>query len=78
MGWNSFKTPRKESDGEGGEVYSGRFGSAWHSVQGEMSAAEGHLRGGLPAAARARAARLVAWYNVTRAEAMAEMRLFDL
>ena len=24
------------------------------------------------------AARLVAWYNVTRAEAMAEMRLFDL
>ena len=33
-GWNSFKTPRKESDGEGGEVYSGRFGSAWHSVKG--------------------------------------------
>jgi len=77
-GWNSFKTPRKESDGEGGEVYSGRFGSAWHSVKGEMSAAEVIYGVDCPLPPALGAARLVAWYNVTRAEAMAEMRLFDL
>ena len=78
LGWNSFKTPRKESDGEGGEVYSGRFGSAWHSVKGEMSAAEVIYGVDCPLPPALGAARLVAWYNVTRAEAMAEMRLFDL
>jgi len=77
-GWRSFKTPKKESDGEGGEVYSGRFGSAWHSVRGEMSAAEVIYGVDCPLPPALGAARLVAWYNVTRAEAMAEMRLFDL
>ena len=77
-GWRSFKTPKKESDGEGGEVYSGRFGSAWHSVRGEMAAAEVIYGVDCPLPPALGAARLVAWYNVTRAEAMAEMRLFDL
>jgi hypothetical protein len=59
-------------------VYSGRFGSAWHSVRGEMSAAEVIYGVDCPLPPALGAARLVAWYNVTRAEAMAEMRLFDL
>ena len=56
----------------------GRFGDAWRAARGEMSGAELVYGIDCPLPPALGAARLVAWYNVNRGEAQAEMRLFDL
>ena len=56
----------------------GRFGDAWSAARKEMSGAELVYGIDCPLPPALGAARLVAWYNVNRGEAQAEMRLFDL
>ena len=56
----------------------GKLGSAWTAVKGEMAGCELIYGVDCPIPPALGAARLVAWYNVNRGEAMAEMRLFDL
>ena len=56
----------------------GRFGDAWRAARKEMSGAELVYGIDCPLPPALGAARLVAWYNVNRGEAQAEMRLFDL
>ena len=85
-GWSSFKNPPPKANGTAGGSGAkngavgggGRFGSAWHSIKGEMKAAEVVYGVDCPLPPALGAARLVAWYNVSRGEAQAEMRLFDL
>lgn len=85
-GWSSFKNPLPKANGSAGGSGAqngaagggGRFGSAWHSIKGEMKAAELAYGVDCPLPPALGAARLVAWYNVSRGEAQAEMRLFDL
>jgi len=59
-------------------VGAGRFGDAWRVARKEMSGAELVYGIDCPLPPALGAARLVAWYNVNRGEAQAEMRLFDL
>jgi len=59
-------------------VGAGRFGDAWSAARKEMSSAELVYGIDCPLPPALGAARLVAWYNVNRGEAQAEMRLFDL
>jgi len=56
----------------------GRFGDAWRAARHEMAGAELVYGIDCPLPPALGAARLVAWYNVNRGEAQAEMRLFDL
>jgi hypothetical protein len=68
-----------DGSGGGGAVSGGgRFGPAWSAVKGEMAGCELIYGVDCPILPALGAARLVAWYNVNRREAMAEMRLFDL
>ena len=55
-----------------------RFGDAWRAARQEMAGAELVYGIDCPLPPALGAARLVAWYNVNRGEAQAEMRLFDL
>ena len=64
--------------GSGASAGAGRFGDAWRAARGEMSGAELVYGIDCPLPPALGAARLVAWYNVNRGEAQAEMRLFDL
>ena len=85
--WTGFKGGG--GGGGGGEVAAegddaaatgatGGFGAAWTACKGEMKGAELIYGVDCPLPPALGAARLVAWYNVNRREAMAEMRLFDL
>ena len=56
----------------------GRFSDAWRAARHEMAGAELVYGIDCPLPPALGAARLVAWYNVNRGEAQAEMRLFDL
>ena len=53
-------------------------GHAWRAARHEMAGAELVYGIDCPLPPALGAARLVAWYNVNRGEAQAEMRLFDL
>ena len=55
-----------------------RMSSAWRAARREAPNAELVYGVDCPLPPALGAARLVAWYNVTRGEAQAEMRLFDL
>lgn len=89
-GWKEIVADRSSSSRvRGGDVgvpgasgnavsTSGRFGPAWTAVKEEMTGCELIYGVDCPLPPALGAARLVAWYNVNRKEAMAEMRLFDL
>jgi hypothetical protein len=67
-----------EGDDAAATGATGGFGAAWTACKGEMKGAELIYGVDCPLPPALGAARLVAWYNVNRREAMAEMRLFDL
>lgn len=84
--WSEITADRRGGGaGEAGGVsqggagsHGGRLGPAWSAVKGEMAGCELIYGVDCPLPPALGAARLVAWYNVNRREAMAEMRLFDL
>ena len=79
--WREITTDRSgggNDGGDGGGGGGGRFGPAWTAVKGDMAGCELIYGVDCPLPPALGAARLVAWYNVRRGEAMAEMRLFDM
>ena len=76
-GWTELSRSDRGSGGGAGTGGS-RFADMRAAVKGELGGAELVYGIDCPLPPALGAARLVAWYNVNRGEAMAEMRLFDL